>query len=74
MFVPEAGIAVEYQGQQHFHPVEAWGGKAGLLATQARDQRKRELCDEAGVRLVEIDYTEPLTEEYIRGRVLGDIS
>lgn len=69
IFVPDLALAIEYQGQQHFHPVEAWGGKAGLLGLQARDARKRELCRANSVALVEVDYTEPLTEEHIRGRL-----
>lgn len=69
IFVPELALAIEYQGQQHFHPVEAWGGKAGLLGLQARDAHKRELCRANSVVLVEVDYTEPLTEEHIKGRL-----
>gem|GEM_PF-1277989 len=69
IFVPSLALAFEYQGEQHFHPVEIWGGKAALAETRVRDERKRVLCVEAGVTLVEIDYTEPLTESYIRKRI-----
>jgi len=69
IYVPGLKMGFEYQGQQHFHPVEVWGGKGALKLTQLRDQRKRDLCAEAGVKLVEIDYTEPLTEDHIRRRL-----
>ena len=26
IFLPEFNLGIEYQGQQHFHPVKAWGG------------------------------------------------
>lgn len=70
IFVPDLKIGFEYQGQQHFHPVMMWGGKESLKATQARDQHKRELCRHAEVQLVAIDYTEPLTEEHVRNRIM----
>jgi len=72
IYVPGLRMGFEYQGQQHFHPVEVWGGKEALKLTQLRDQRKRDLCAEADVKLVEIDYTEPLTEDHVRKRVFGE--
>ncbi len=69
VYVPELGLAFEYQGQQHFFPVQAWGGEEALHEVQARDGRKASLCAEQGVVLVAIDYTEPLSEAYVRERV-----
>lgn len=69
IWVPELELALEYQGQQHFYPVEAWGGKGALKALQSRDQKKRETCNRVGVTLVEVDYTEPLTLSHVRDRL-----
>lgn len=69
IYIPEMKIGVEYQGQQHFHPIKAWGGEKALKAVQQRDQRKRQLCAQRGIHLVEIDYTEPLTEKYISEKI-----
>ena len=69
IYFPELHLAIEYQGQQHFHPIKAWGGESALRSLQERDQRKQRLCRENRVKLVHINYTDPLTEEYIR-RVL----
>ena len=69
IYFPELHLAVEYQGQQHFHPIKAWGGESALRSLQERDQRKQRLCRENRVKLVHINYTDPLTEEYVR-RVL----
>jgi hypothetical protein len=69
IYLPEEGLALEYQGQQHFHPVKAWGGEEALRAVQARDARKAALCAERAVTLVAIDYTEPLSEGYVAERV-----
>ena len=69
IYFPELHLAIEYQGEQHFHPIKAWGGESALRSLQERDQRKQRLCRENRVKLVHINYTDPLTEEYIR-RVL----
>ncbi len=69
IYVPDLSLAFEYQGQQHFYPVEAWGGEEAFEALQERDARKAGLCVENGVCLVAIDYTEPLIERHVRARV-----
>ena len=69
IYIPSLNTGVEYQGQQHFHPVKAWGGKKALEKVQERDSKKRQLCQEKGVKLIEVDYTEPLSMEYIRNKI-----
>jgi hypothetical protein len=69
IWLPVRKLAIEYQGQQHFHSIEAWGGEAALSALQERDTRKARLCSALGVRLVSIDYTEPLTETHVAARL-----
>lgn len=69
VFVPEIGLGFEYQGIQHFQPVEHWGGLAQFHKQQENDKRKRQLCLNMGIRLICIDYDEPLTEEYVRQRI-----
>lgn len=66
LYIPERRLGIEYQGQQHFHPVEAWGGIEALKALCRRDARKAKICLEQGVRLLTFDYTEPLTEDHVR--------
>jgi hypothetical protein len=65
IWVPELSLGVEYQGQQHFHAIEAWGGKAALARLRKNDAKKLELCRQAGITLLTVDYTEPLTEEHV---------
>ncbi len=72
IFVPDLRLGIEYQGQQHFHAIEAWGGGEALLRVQQNDARKAGLCRMAGVTLLTVDYTEPLTEERVSA-LLGDL-
>ena len=55
-FLPDLNIAIEYQGRQHYEPVEIFGGEVTFLKQQERDSRKRELSSENNIKLVEIRY------------------
>jgi hypothetical protein len=63
IWIPEMNIGIEYQGEQHYHPIEIWGGDVGLRDLQIRDDRKRKICKERGVRLIEIKYDEAISKE-----------
>lgn len=51
-YLPEYNIAIECQGVQHFEPREAFGGEENFKLTQERDLRKKQLCQENGVKLI----------------------
>lgn len=67
--LPSLAVAIEYQGQQHFEPIEAWGGEESLAALQERDLRNTRLCRSVGISLVTLDFTEPLSEEYVYAKL-----
>jgi hypothetical protein len=69
IFVPRCRLAIEYQGQQHFRAVTAWGGEGALRELQQRDADKARTCSRKRVRLVTIDYTEPLSRDHIAARL-----
>lgn len=73
IFIPSQNTAIEYQGKQHFEPVEFFGGKAGHRSNQARDERKRKRCKEKGIRIVYWDYDKPLTDEYFVKEIMPKI-
>lgn len=54
IFFPQRHVAVEYQGLQHSEPVERFGGAEAFVRQQERDERKRALCIEHGVTLIEV--------------------
>lgn len=69
IFIPELKIAFEYQGQQHYYPIKTWGGEKAFIELQKRDKFKKELCMKNLIRLIEINYTEPLTEEFVKWKI-----
>ena len=62
---------IEYDGEQHFRPVDLFGGEEQFQIQQERDRRKNEYCEKCGIPLVRIPYTDYniLTEEYLNSRI-----
>lgn len=65
IYIPNLCLGIEYQGQQHFKPIKAWGGEKALKGVQERDKKKARMCKDSGVTLIHINYTDPLTESFI---------
>ena len=57
LYIPSLRTAIEYQGIQHYRPVEFFGGEEALAQRQELDRQKRQLCGENGVRLIEWPYS-----------------
>jgi hypothetical protein len=55
-YLPELRLAVECMGLQHYEPVCIFGGEEALRKTIERDERKRALCEAAGVSLEYIRF------------------
>lgn len=65
IFVPSLNLAIEYQGEQHFVPIDAWGGEDALEKMRQRDEEKKRRCESNGVKLIYFDHTMELTEKYV---------
>lgn len=59
---------IEFDGEQHFYPVEYFGGIEYLETCQARDKKKNEYCYINNIPLIRIPYTiiDNLTIEDLR--------
>ena len=69
VFIAKLNIAIEYQGKQHFEPVDFFGGEEGYKKTFERDKLKRKLSEENGVKLIYINYWEDVNSELIRTKI-----
>lgn len=65
IYIPELSLGIEYQGEQHYKPIEVWGGQKALAELQERDRRKAQLCANNSINLLYVKYDEPLSEEHI---------
>lgn len=57
-YISSLNLAIEYQGIQHYEPVDAFGGEKNFKIQQKRDKIKREYCEKNNIKLLEIPYTE----------------
>lgn len=57
--------AIEYQGKQHFEPIEYFGGKEHYEKQVERDKYKQRISKENGVKLIYINYWEDVTPDLI---------
>jgi len=55
IFIPYLEVGIEYQGRQHFEPIDYFGGEETFLQTIERDRRKKVLCEENGIRLIYVE-------------------
>ena len=64
-FVPVFNTVIEYNGIQHYEPVEAFGGEKAFLETQKRDALKHAYLKANGIELLIIRYDENNIEKTI---------
>ena len=61
-YLPKENICIEYQGEQHYFPVNIYGGDEGFKERQRNDKIKRDFCDKNNIKLIEIKYTENIED------------
>ena len=66
-YLPEYNCCIEYDGKQHFEPVNYFGGEQQFKCRQKNDKIKTEYCKENGIGLIRIPYTDydKLNEDYL---------
>lgn len=62
-YLPDYNIVIEYQGIQHYEPVEYFGGKDKFEYTVRHDTIKENYCKENNIRLIKIPYSADTYEE-----------
>lgn len=55
-YIPEKKTLIEYQGEQHYSPIEHFGGEKAFEIRQKRDEEKRNFCKKYNYKLIEIPY------------------
>ena len=66
LYIPSLRTAIEYQGIQHYLPVEFFGGEDALSQRRDLDRVKKELCAVNSVRLIEWPYSVDPTEKNVK--------
>ena len=55
-YIPKLNLAIEYDGEQHFKPVEQFGGKEAFVLVRENDEIKNRFCRENNINLLRISY------------------
>ena len=56
-YIPQLNLIIEYDGIQHFKPVEQWGGEKYLIEVQTKDAIKDKYCIDNNINIIRIPYT-----------------
>jgi len=49
---------IEFDGKQHFEPIESWGGEEAYIDVMVRDYTKNKYCRDNNIKLIRIPYFE----------------
>jgi very-short-patch-repair endonuclease len=64
-YLPDYNLCIEYDGIQHFKPINSFGGISGYEDCKRRDNIKNEFCIKNGINLIRIPYT---------GDIIGELN
>ena len=62
-YLPEYNMCVEFDGQQHFHVIEHFGGEKSLIGNKIRDDIKNQYCENNNIRLIRIKYNDNIDDK-----------
>lgn len=55
-YLPKYNLCIEYDGIQHFEPVEFFGGEKSFKERKCKDDIKNKYCKDNGINLLRISY------------------
>lgn len=55
-YLPKYNYCIEFDGQQHYRPIEHWGGEERFLRNVSNDNYKNDYCDYKGIGLIRIPW------------------
>ena len=71
-YLPEQNIIIEFDGEQHFKPVDFFGGEDSFKDLQKRDYEKNQYCLKNKITVFRIPYTQINNIEKILSEILEE--
>lgn len=65
IYLPEYNVCIEYDGIQHFQPVDYFGGVTSFEIIQKHDEIKSEYCNKNNIDLWRINYNDNIEEKLL---------
>lgn len=73
-YIPSANLLIEYDGGQHYFPVNHWGGEEQFQKQKRNDLHKNRLAEQAGISLLRISYQDfDIIGSILSGELLNKI-
>jgi len=70
-YLPKYNTCIEYNGKQHYIPVEFFGGEETFKLNILRDTIKHRYCEDTNTKLVVIKYDDVIDENFLYSRLLN---
>ena len=51
-YLPEYNVSIECQGEQHFKPVDYFGGEIRFLHQKSNDEMKKKICENYNINIL----------------------
>lgn len=62
-YLPDYNACIEYDGEQHYRPIDYFGGQESFERTVKHDKLKNDYCANNNIRLLRISYLENIEEK-----------
>ena len=62
-YLPEYNVCIEYDGEQHYRPVDHFGGENGFMQRKSNDSIKTSYCNLNNIQLLRIRYDQDVETE-----------
>lgn len=62
-YLPEKNIIIEFNGKQHYEPIDFFGGIKGFEITKHRDKIKEKYCIDNNINFIVISYKDNIEEK-----------
>lgn len=72
-YLPDYKTCIEFDGIQHFKPIDFWGGKQNLNYIKNNDNIKNEYCKNNNIKLIRIKYNHKNIEKLLLNNIFYKI-
>lgn len=62
VYIPNIKLGFEYQGIQHYEAIDIFGGQEHFEIQRKNDKKKKEICINNDIKLIEWKYDEPINK------------
>ena len=72
-YLPDYNICIEYDGEEHFQPVEFFGGEEKFQRRIENDEIKNNYCKNNNIKLIRIPYFDKavIDDKYLLNKIEG---